>query len=179
MALPDFDIPFRLASPTSRTPRTTEEELRAAFPDESRIRFLGAGSFGDTWRVEDTAVKVIVADSFDEARVAREIAAASVASQNVVSLKGTTSLFAAGEDQGRARFRIRQRRRPRDPNRNRRRAPQDDLRELAVGLLGGLHGIRSAGVIHLDIKPENVQLRIGAADSKLRTRETAPGTSVS
>jgi serine/threonine protein kinase len=163
MAFPDFDIGYRLGSPSARTPRSTEEELRAAFPEEPRIRFLGAGAFGETWRVGETAVKVIVADAFDETRVAREIAAASVSSPNVVSLKGTTTLFAAGQDRVALIFGY-----VKGDDLATRIATdgpldEDDLRELATGLLEGLRAMRSAGVIHRDIKPENVQLRMGSA----------------
>src|SRR5438067_1867302 len=98
MALPDFEIAYHLASPASRQPRTTEAEIRAAFPGESPIRFLGAGAFGDTWRVGSSAVKVIVADTFDSDRVAREVEAAKLESPNVVSLRDTATVFASGED---------------------------------------------------------------------------------
>ena len=160
MALPDFDVAYRLASPASRPPRSTEEEIREAFPDATKVRFLGAGAFGETWRVDDTAVKVIVADTFEEARVAREIAAASVNSPNVVSLRGTTELFAAGEDRVALIFGYVKGTDLATTISSRGVLPEQDLRDLAAGLLGGLDAMRVAGVIHRDVKPENVQLRM-------------------
>lgn len=163
MALPDFDIAYRVGSPATRAPRSSPAEIQAAFPGESRVQFLGAGSFGETWRVGDTAVKVLVADSFDEARIAREIAAARVTSPNIVSLRGTTTLFAAGEDRVALIF---------DFVKGNDLAaaivgggalPEDELRALAVGLLSGLEAMRAERVVHRDIKPENVQLRMGSA----------------
>lgn len=162
MALPNFEICYRLFSPTSRSPRSTEAELQAAFPGETRVRFLGAGAFGETWRVGDMAVKVIVADTFDEARIAREIAAAQVSGSHIVSLKGTTTLFAAGEDRIALIFDYVKGNNLASAIESAGALTEADLRPLTIGLLEGLKVIRAAGVIHRDIKPENVQLRMGS-----------------
>jgi serine/threonine protein kinase len=160
VALPDFEIAYHLSSPSSRTPRTNEDEIKAAFPGESPVRFLGAGAFGDTWRVGKSAVKVIVADTFDSDRVAREVEAAKVSSPNVVSVRDTTTVFASGEDRvaliftyvkGSDLASVIAKGGPVAPG---------VMRDLAVGLLTGLEAMRVGRIIHRDIKPENVQLRM-------------------
>lgn len=160
MALPDFDIAYQLSSPGSRTPRTTEDEIKAAFPGESPVRFLGAGSFGETWRVGNSAVKVIVADTFDSDRVAREIEAASVDSPNVVSLLDTTTLLAAGEDRVALIFKYVKGSDLASKITQSGALASGEVRDLALGLLNGLEAMRLARVVHRDIKPENVQLRM-------------------
>lgn len=161
MGLPDFPIAYRLGSPASRQPRSTIDELRAAFPNETTIRFLGAGAFGETWRVGDRAVKIIVADGLDERRIAREIQAAGMSCPHVVSLEATMTLFAAGEDRSALVFNY-----VKGDDLASRIATdggvdEDDLLGLAVGLLTGLDVLRGARIIHRDVKPENVQLRLG------------------
>lgn len=162
MALPDFDVSYRLASPAGRSPQSTIDEIQAAFPGQRQIKFLGSGAFGETWRVGDKAVKVIVADSFDEARIAREVAAATVVSANVVSLHGTETIFAAGEDRVALIFDFVKGRDLATVVAEEGPLGEPDVRALAVGLLSGLEAIRTAGVVHRDIKPENVQLRMGS-----------------
>lgn len=162
MALPDFEIAFRLSSPSSRSPRATPDELEAAFPGENPVRFLGSGAFGETWRVGDNAVKVIVADSFDEARIAREIAATSVTSPNLVSLKGTTTLLAAGEDRVALIFNFIKGKDLATAIGEDGPLTEEDARALVVGILTGVEAMKDAGVTHRDIKPENVQLRMGS-----------------
>lgn len=160
MALPDFDIAYQLSSPGSRTPRTTEGEIRAAFPGESPVRFLGAGAFGDTWRVGNAVVKVIVADTFESERVEREVQAAKLKSPNVVSLRDTATVFASGEDRVALVFDYVKGRDLATVITDRGKLTSDEVRDLAIGLLTGLEAIRSARIIHRDIKPENVQLRM-------------------
>lgn len=162
MALPDFEIAFRLSSPSSRVPRATPDELEAAFPGKRPVRFLGSGAFGETWRVGDNAVKVIVADSFDEARIAREIAATSVTSPNLVSLHGTTTLLAAGEDRVALIFNFIKGKDLATAIGEDGPLTEEDARALAVGILTGVEAMKVANVTHRDIKPENVQLRMGS-----------------
>jgi serine/threonine-protein kinase len=160
MALPDFEIKYQLSSPGSRQPRTTEGEIKAVFPGESPVRFLGAGAFGDTWRVGNRVVKVIVADTFESERIDREIQAAKLNAPNVVSLRDSATIFAAGEDRVALVFDYVKGRDLATVISSDGKFDEDDVRELAKGLLTGLQAIRAAGIIHRDIKPDNVQLRM-------------------
>lgn len=160
MALPDFEIKYHLSSPSSRTPRTTEDEIKTAFPGHSPVRFLGAGAFGETWRVGNSAVKVIVADTFDSDRVAREVEAAKVTSPNVVALRDTTTLFASREDRVALIFSYVKGSDLASVIAKDGALASGVMRDLAVGLLTGLEAMRAGRIIHRDIKPENVQLRM-------------------
>jgi len=160
MPLPDFEIAYHLASPASRPPRTTQDEIEAAFPGKSPIRYLGAGAFGDTWRVGNSAVKVIVVDTFDSDRVAREVEAAKLNSPNVVSIRETATVFASGEDRVALVFNFVKGRDLASLVAERGALTRDEAHALALGLLGGLDSMRSHRIIHRDIKPENVQLRM-------------------
>ena len=128
--------------------------MRAAFPTETTIRFLGAGAFGETWRVGDRAVKIIVADGLDERH--REIDGADCMSDR---LEESMTLFAAGEDRSALVFNY-----VKGDDLASRIATDgelddDDLLGLALGLLTGLDVLRGARIIHRDVKPENIKLR--------------------
>jgi eukaryotic-like serine/threonine-protein kinase len=159
--LPDFEITYRLSSPSTRPARTTEIELRSAFPAAHAVRFLGSGSFGDTWLVDYDAVKIIVADTYDTERITREVMATSVANPHIVAIRGTASLFAAGEDRPALLFEFVDGEDLASVVSTRGRLDAVEVRDLAIGLLDGIAAMRAAGVIHRDIKPENVQLRKG------------------
>lgn len=158
MALPNFPICYRLASPSDRLPRSTEAELRDAFPEATQIKFLGAGAFGDTWRVDDDALKIIVSDA-GELRKEREIAASARLNRHVATARAERTIFAAGADRSALFF---------DyidgsdlATWVTRRGPlaREESRGLAIGLLTGIGSIHESEAIHRDIKPENVQLR--------------------
>lgn len=128
------------------------------------LEFLGAGSFGDTWRVGDHAVKIICVDGYQPERVAREVAGLSrVVSKNVVGLIDTATVTLGGKDcptlvfeyvpGGDLQKRIAQ---SESPN-------ADEASALLIGLLRGVRDLhRADGTVHRDIKPANIALRNGA-----------------
>lgn len=128
------------------------------------LEFLGAGSFGDTWRIGDHAVKIICVDGYPPERVAREVAGLSrVASKNVVGLIDTTTVRLGGKDcptlvfeyvpGGDLQKRIAE---SQSPN-------ADEASALLIGLLRGVRDLhRADGTVHRDIKPANIGLRHGS-----------------
>jgi eukaryotic-like serine/threonine-protein kinase len=158
----DFLLVYRLASPASRKPRFAQHDIERAFAGE-RCRFLGSGSFGETWRIGDRyAAKVIANDSFPPERIEREIQAARVDHANVVKLEEVREVDLEGEKRVVLLFRF-----VKGTDLATKIASdgsvddEDDLRALAQGMFSGLAAIHAERVIHRDVKPENVQLRMG------------------
>jgi serine/threonine protein kinase len=147
------------------TPRFDSATVAAALgvPD---VSFLGSGAFGDTWRVDDHAVKVICVDGYPPVRVAREVAGLSrVRSPHVVQLIDTRTVSLGGKDVPALVFEY-------VPGGDLQQAidggriPQpEDAQALLVGLLTGVSELHQAdGTVHRDIKPANIALRNGAWD---------------
>lgn len=158
----DFPVRFQLASPSARQPRAPLEEIEHAFPGE-RVRFLGAGTFGDTWRVGERVLKLIMNEDFPPERLEREVQAASVSHPNVVTLEEVLEVDVAGERRPALAFQyIKGVDLATGIERDGRVDDEADLRALTVGLFSGLAAIHAKRTIHRDIKPENVQLRLGA-----------------
>lgn len=128
------------------------------------VDFLGAGAFGDTWRVGDTAVKILCVDGYPQDRVDREVAGLRrVESPHVVKLLSTGTVHLGGSDRTTLTFEY---------------VPGGDLlkpldagelpdsseaRGLLHGLLVGVRDMHAAdGTIHRDIKPQNIARRGGA-----------------
>lgn len=145
------------------TPRFDLAAVSAAL-GATDLEFLGSGSFGDTWRVGDHAVKIICVDGYPQERVAREVGGLSrVASKHVVALIDTTTVKLGGRDCPALIFEY---------------VPGGDLQKrlaesdfpsadetlaLLVGLLRGVRDLhRADGTVHRDIKPANIALRNGA-----------------
>lgn len=145
------------------TPRYAPDLVASALGADS-VTFLGAGAFGDTWRVGDRAVKIICVDGYPPARVAREISGLSrVDSPHVVRLHEAASVVLNGTDRpalffeyvegGDLQHRIDASDRP----------SPDQTVALLRGLLTGVRDLHAAdGTVHRDIKPPNVALRDGA-----------------
>ncbi|TBL30042.1 serine/threonine protein kinase [Verrucosispora sp. SN26_14.1] len=123
---------------------------------------LGVGTFGDTWRVGDRAVKILCGAPADPRRIEREVEALQrVSHQNVVGLYALTDLFVDGRSYPALEFeyiaggdiaeRINKQEWP-DP---------DEAESLLAALLAGLHELHESGTIHRDLKPANVALRDG------------------
>lgn len=161
MQIADFQVRFQLTSPKTRTPRASEDDIKRAFPTEN-VHFLGSGTFGDTWRVGDRVVKLIMNEDFPPERIEREIEAAGIEHPNVVHLEEVLEVEAAGETRPALAFAyvkgvdLATKLAQDGPI-----TDEDELRALAIGLFSGLAACHDGKVIHRDIKPENVQLRMG------------------
>lgn len=139
----------------------------AAALGTDKVAFLGAGTYGDTWRVGNQAVKIICVDGYPPDRVAREINGLTrVNSPHVVQLHKAGSVVLDGTDRpalffeyvegGDLQHRIDQGERP----------SPDDTIALLLGLLVGVRDLHTAdGTVHRDIKPANVALRDGKWES--------------
>lgn len=141
-------------------PRNTASEVAAALGEP--VEFLGMGTYGDTWRAGQTAVKIICVDNYPEARLKREVEGLSrVQSSYVVELRETMSLILNGVSRPALRFeyipggdiasRIKLGNWPNEI----------EVETLLEGLLIGVHDLHAARTIHRDIKPANIALRDG------------------
>jgi len=130
-----------------------------------RVRsLLGRGGQGEVWRAEDLKLRVEVAlkalrfDRSDASRLAqvrREVRAArSVASPNVcrifdlVDLEGEELVSMEYVD-GSTLYDVLRERGP---------LPLEEALEIASQLLAGLEAVHAAGLVHRDVKPENVMV---------------------
>lgn len=146
-------------------PRYSAAEISAVL-GISAVTFLGSGSFGDTWRDGNRAIKIICVDGYPPERVAREVdGLARVTSPHVVRLLGTSEVFLGGRlrptlsfefvDGGDLQDRLDAGDQP-TPN---------QAEALLRGLLIGVRDLHAAdGTVHRDIKPPNVALRGGEWD---------------
>ncbi|MEU2089754.1 serine/threonine-protein kinase [Nocardia beijingensis] len=147
-------------------PRHEADEVAAALGASSNPQFLGRGTFGDTWRVGETAVKVICADGYPAERVRREVSGLlRVSSPFVVRLLSADVITLGGKDLPALTFEyvdggdLQQRIEVGD------RPDSAQATTLLIGLLTGVHALHSAdGTIHRDIKPQNIALRGGQWD---------------
>lgn len=139
-------------------PRFTEDEVAAALGGP--VSPLGSGSYGDTWRHGDTAVKIICDGSYSQARLDREVAGLRrVSGPHVVRLLETRAVVLRGEQRQALVFEY--------------IAGGDIARRLAAGmlpalaegvaflrgLLAGVKDMHDKQTVHRDIKPANIALR--------------------
>ena len=140
--------------------RFPESEVAAALGGPATL--LGVGSFGDTWRYGDTAVKIICVDSYPPQRLGREVNGLSkVSSPHVVRLLRTRVVILGGKQRPALEFeyiaggdvaeRIGAAQWP---------SPTEGV-ALLHGLLTGVRDMHTVGVMHRDIKPANIALRDG------------------
>lgn len=129
------------------------------------LEFLGRGTYGETYRAirkgETFALKVIHVPNLPRHLWDREIAALKTAQHpNVVGFR-TSGLFEVEKQSylfmeceyvggGSVGSRIDKGVRP---------SSAEQLRAFAVGLLRGVHEIHELGILHRDIKPDNIALR--------------------
>ncbi|WP_404851055.1 serine/threonine-protein kinase [Dietzia kunjamensis] len=147
------------------TPRYPAAQVSSAL-GVSDVAFLGAGAFGDTWRVADHAVKIICDGTYPPERVAREISGLSrVDDPHIVKLIRAGTIILGGDERPALTFEY---------------VPGGDLQArvalgarpssveaegLLRGLLKGIRALHNAdGTLHRDIKPGNVALRNGKWD---------------
>lgn len=141
-------------------PKFSEADVSAALGDS--VSYLGSGAFGDTWRVDDTAVKIITFDGYPTDRLDREIEGLRrVASEHVVALRDATTVLLGGKDRPALVFEyieggdVAKRISASDwPN-------SDEVTGLLRGLLVGIGDLHRADTLHRDIKPANIALREG------------------
>lgn len=141
------------------TPKYDDDAVLAAVGG-STASFLGKGSFGETWRVDDTAVKVITSDGYPTDRLAREVDGLNrVDSDHVIDLLAVRTIEIAGEVRSalvfeyigggdlQSRF-------------DKGNWPSvDNALEMLRGLLAGVFDMHETGTIHRDIKPANIGFR--------------------
>jgi len=127
------------------------------------VRFLGAGAFGDTWRVADTAVKILCVDGYPQDRVDREVAGLGrVDSPHVVKLLRTGTVHLGGATRTTLTFDYVPGGDLAEPLEAGERPVADQARELLQGLLVGVRDMHAAdGTVHRDIKPQNIARRGG------------------
>jgi serine/threonine protein kinase len=123
---------------------------------------LGSGSFGETWRRDATAVKIIVDGSYSQARLQREVnGLRRVSSPYVVRLLDDITVVLRGEQRpalvfeyiegGDVAGKIAAGQLPSVP----------EGTEFLRGLLTGTADMHARQTVHRDIKPANIALRGG------------------
>jgi serine/threonine protein kinase len=141
-------------------PRFSKDDVAAALGGE--VSLLGSGSFGDIWRLGDTAVKIICADSYPVARLAREVdGLRRVTSVNVVRLLSTGDVFLGGRQRPILTFEYIPGGDLGDKIRDGKWPSLADAISLMDGLLCGVKDLHGSGTVHRDIKPHNIALRNG------------------
>jgi len=161
---------FDLAAGAQRGPTLAEPDVARAL-NSPTARFLGAGTFGETWLFDDGPVPMVAKLLLDpnatahQRRIQREIESLNRASSHhVVHLNDVRQVqLPAGPrvalifefiDGGDVQGRIERGEWP---------SPAE-LEGFALGLLRGLVELHSKEVVHRDIKPANVALRDGRWD---------------
>lgn len=144
-------------------PRYPGSEVAAAL-GTAQVTFLGGGAFGDTWRVDETAVKIICEDGYPPERVAREVSGLlRVDSPHVVKLLDTGAVDLGGSPRPTLTFEYIDGGDLESALTTGERPTAEQVDDLLVGLLRGLRDMHAAdGTVHRDIKPQNIALRNGA-----------------
>jgi eukaryotic-like serine/threonine-protein kinase len=142
------------------TPQFTEAEVAAALGGP--VTCLGSGAFGETWRRADTAVKIIVDESYPQDRLRREVdGLRRVSSPYVVRLLDTRAVTLRGQQHpalvfeyiagGDVAGQIGAGQLP----------AAAEAVEFLRGVLTGIGHMHMEQTVHRDIKPGNIALRDG------------------
>ncbi|WP_078887954.1 serine/threonine-protein kinase [Streptomyces sp. NRRL S-118] len=124
--------------------------------------FLGAGAFGDTWKVGGEAVKIICADDYSMARLEREVEGLRrVSSPHVVAFHGPITVRLGGRARPGLRFEYIAGGDLEGRIADGELLPPEHAEECLRGLLVGVQALHKAATIHRDIKPANIALRNG------------------
>lgn len=140
-----------------------EPEVIAAALGTGTATFLGAGTYGDTWRVDDQAVKIICVEGYPPERVAREVDGLTrVKSPYVVRLDKAVSVTLNGVDRPALFFEYVEGGDLQQRMERSERPSADEVVALLLGLLTGVRDLHAAdSTVHRDIKPANIALRDG------------------
>ena len=155
---------FSLDAPPSATPLFDVEDIAAAFPGD-RPRFLGRGSYGETWRVEydgrQAAAKIIHNERLGLSRLLREIEGLEkCTSPFVVDLFDKKTVPIGGKPRPALVFRYIDG--PDADSAIRASWPsREEILGFAKGVVSGIAELHAKGVIHRDLKFGNVALREG------------------
>lgn len=146
----------------SLMPRFAAEDVAVAL-QANDVEFLGRGAFGDTWRMGEFAVKIIVEDGYPAGRVIREISGLSrVSSRYVVKLLSTRVVQLGGRERPALIFEYVSGGDVQGCITSGSAPNLLDFNRFAEGLLTGIRDLHSSGTVHRDIKPGNICLRNGA-----------------
>lgn len=141
-------------------PRFSEAEVSAALGGP--VTFLGSGSFGDTWRLGDAAVKIIWDTTYPRERIDREVSGLRrVESDYVVQLRGTGTVDLAGEPRTTLTFEYVAGADILAATGAGQWPSNDQGIALLSGLLAGVQDLHQVNTVHRDIKPANIALRDG------------------
>ncbi|WP_157852761.1 serine/threonine-protein kinase [Streptomyces iakyrus] len=141
-------------------PRFAPEEVAKQLGAEAS--FLGAGAFGDTWKVGGEAVKIICTDDYSMARLEREVEGLRrVSSPHVVAFRGPITVQLGGKARPGLRFEYIAGGDLEGRIADGKLLPPEHAEEFLRGLLVGVQALHKAATIHRDIKPANIALRNG------------------
>lgn len=138
----------------------TEAEVAAALGGP--VTRLGSGAFGETWRREDTAVKIICDGSYPQDRLQREVGGLRrVSSPHVVRLLDTQVVALRGEQRAALVFEYIEGGDVAGQISAGRLPSVAEAVEFLRGLLTGIGHMHAQQTVHRDIKPANIALRDG------------------
>lgn len=139
-------------------PRFHSDEVAGALGGP--VCHLGSGTFGDTWRRGDAAVKILCGQPVEDARLQREVDGLSrVSSPYVVRLDSTRMVELGGREYHALVFEYIE---GSDVEKRLLRGDQPSAEEAEVflrGLLTGVGQLHETTTVHRDIKPANIVLR--------------------
>jgi eukaryotic-like serine/threonine-protein kinase len=143
-----------------QAPRFTETEVADALGGP--VSLLKSGSFGDTWRHLDTAVKIICDGSYPPERLQREVDGLSrVSSPYVVRLLDTRAVPLRGQQRPALVFEYIAGGDVADRIAAGQFSPVGEGVAFLRGLLTGVGHMHAVQTVHRDIKPGNIALRDG------------------
>lgn len=141
-------------------PRFTSEEVGAALGGP--VSHLGSGTFSDTWKSGDTAVKILCGEPVEEERLQREIDGLNrVCSPNVVRLIGTGKVTLRGHEYNTLVFEYIEGGDVAERLARRDLPSAKEAEAFLHGLLTGVGQLHAKKTVHRDVKPANVVLRGG------------------